>query len=54
MATSPSHELGEMIGNFFEDVMKSPIREICAKYNVFFDTIGPRPARNSKKSHGKI
>lgn len=49
MATSPSHELGEMIGNFFEDVMKSPIREICAKYNVYFDTIGPRPARNSKK-----
>lgn len=38
-----------MIGNFFEDAMKSPIHEICAKYNVYFDTIGPRPARNSKK-----
>lgn len=49
MATSPSHELGEMIGNFFEDVMKSPIRKICAEYNVYFDTIGQRPARNSKK-----
>ena len=37
-----------MIGNFFEDVMKSPIRELCQKYNVYFDTIGPRPARKGK------
>lgn len=49
MAVSPSHILGEMIGNFFEDVMKSPIRDLCNKYNVYFDTIGPREARNSKK-----
>lgn len=48
MAASPSHVLGEMIGNFFEDVMKSPIRELCQKYNVYFDTIGPRPARKGK------
>lgn len=49
MARSHSHTLGEMIGNFFEDVMKGPIRELCAKYNVYFDSIGPRPARKGKK-----
>lgn len=49
MAASPSHILGEMIGNFFEDVMKSPIRDLCNKYHVYFDTIGPRKARKTKK-----
>lgn len=49
MAASPSHELGELIGNFFEDVMKSPIRTLCNKYQVYFDSIELRPARNSKK-----
>lgn len=49
MAKSPSHILGEIIGNFFEDVMKAPIRRLCNKYKVYFDTIGPRPARPTKK-----
>ena len=49
MAASPSHILGEMIGNFFEDVMKLPIRDLCNKYHVYFDTIGPRKARKTKK-----
>lgn len=49
MAKSPSHILGEIIGNFFEDVMKAPIRRLCNKYKVYFDTIGPRPARSTKK-----
>lgn len=49
MAASPSHILGEMIGIFFEDVMKSPIRDLCNKYHVYFDSIGPRKARNTKK-----
>lgn len=49
MAKSPSHILGELIGNFFEDVMKAPIKKLCNKYNVYFDTIGSRPARSTKK-----
>lgn len=49
MAASHSHILGEMIGNFFEDVMKSPIKELCKKYNVYLDTFGPRPARSTLK-----
>lgn len=49
MAASPSHILGEMIGIFFENIMKSPIRDLCNKYNVYFDTIGPREARSTNK-----
>lgn len=49
MAVSHSHTLGEMIGNFFESVMKSPIEALCTKYNVYFDTFGERPARQTKK-----
>ncbi len=49
MAKSPSHILGELIGNFFEEVMKDPIKNLCNKYNVYFDTIGPRPARSTHK-----
>lgn len=49
MATSPSHTLGELIGNFFESVMKSPIKALCTKYNVYFDSFGERPARTTKK-----
>lgn len=49
MAKSPSHILGELIGNFFEDIMKAPISRLCNKYNVYFDTIGPRPARRTNK-----
>lgn len=49
MATSPSHILGELIGNFFEGIMKAPIRRLCDKYGVYFDTVGPRPARPTKK-----
>lgn len=49
MAASPSHVLGELIGNFFEDVMKLPIKKLCDKYKVYFDTIGARKARSSTK-----
>jgi len=38
-----------MIGKFFENVMKSPIRDLCNKYEVYFDTVGPRKARSTKK-----
>lgn len=29
--------------------MKSPIRDLCNKYHVYFDAIGPRKARKTKK-----
>lgn len=52
MAVSPSHILGEMIGNFFEDVIKSPIRDLCNRYNVYFDSIGPVRQEVLIKLHG--
>lgn len=49
MATSPSHILGELIGNFFEDAMKQPIQEFSSENELYFDKIGPRKARKGKK-----
>ncbi len=49
MATSQSHKLGEFIGNFFEDLMKQPIRNFAQKNSLYFDSIGERKARDSKK-----
>ena len=49
MAKSPSHILGELIGNFFEDAMKEPIEKFSKEYDLYFDNIGPRKARKGKK-----
>ncbi len=49
MAKSPSHQLGEIIGSLFENIMKEPIKELCSKYNVYFDSYGPRAARGGNK-----
>ena len=50
MAKSQSHQLGEFIGNFFEDLMKNPIREFSNRNGLYFDTNGPRKARNNRKT----
>ena len=49
MATSQSHTLGEFIGAFFEDLMKTPICEFADKSGLYFDTGGPRKARGGSK-----
>lgn len=49
MAESPSHILGELIGNFFEDAMKEPIQRFSDENGLYFDTIGERKARKGKK-----
>lgn len=49
MAKSQSHTLGEFIGAFFEDLMKTPIREFAKQHNLYFDCIGDRRAREGKK-----
>ncbi len=49
MAESPSHILGELIGNFFEGAMKKPIEKFSKENNLYFDTIGERRARKGKK-----
>ena len=48
MARSKSHQLGEFIGAFFEDLMKKPIREFAERNGLYFDTSGPRKARGGR------
>lgn len=49
MAKSPSHELGEKIGNFLENAMKEPIKDLCKKHSVYFDCYGKRATRKTQK-----
>lgn len=49
MAKSQSHTLGEFIGDFFENLMKRPIREFAEKNGLYFDSAGPRKVRKGKK-----
>ena len=49
MAISQSHKLGELIGNFFEEAMQEPIKKFAKEANLYFDTIGPRQARDGQK-----
>ncbi|MBQ6965630.1 MAG: hypothetical protein IJP82_08090 [Bacteroidaceae bacterium] len=50
MAKSQSHQLGEFIGSFFEDLMKKPIREFADKNGLYFDTNRSRKARGNRKT----
>lgn len=49
MASSQSHTLGEFLGTYFEDLMKSPIREFAEKNGLYFDYYGLRKTRKGKK-----
>lgn len=49
MATSQSHTLGEFIGNFFENLMKKPIKEFSDSNGLYFDSYGPRKCRKGEK-----
>lgn len=49
MAGSASHTLGELIGNFFEEAMKLPMRRVANKHGLYFDCKGKRVARKSLK-----
>ncbi len=49
MAQSASHQLGELIGNFFEETFKTPMNIVVKKDNLYLDTIGPRGTRKGTK-----
>lgn len=49
MAKSKSHELGELIGKFIEEVMKEPLREFAQRSHLYFDSYGLRNARSGPK-----
>ena len=48
MATSPSHKLGELIGDFFEAAIVSYLAPIVRKEGFYLDYRHPRPARDNR------
>lgn len=49
MATSPSHQLGEFIGDFFELAIIKYLSPIVSKNGYYLDYRHPRPARGNKR-----
>ena len=50
MATSPSHKLGQMIGNLLEEVLLPILEEVCEPRNLYLDIVGKkRSVRPGKK-----
>lgn len=49
MATSYSHKLGELIGDFFEDSIIQYLNPIVSKKGYYLDYKHPRSARNGKR-----
>lgn len=49
MATSYSHKLGELIGDFFEDSIIQYLNPIVTQKGYYLDYKHPRPARNGKR-----
>ena len=49
MATSPSHKLGELIGDFFELAIVEYLRPIVSQKGYYLDYRHPRPARGNQR-----
>ena len=49
MAASPSHQLGECIGDFFESAIIHYLSPIVSKKGYYLDYRHPRPARGNKR-----
>jgi hypothetical protein len=50
MAGSPSHQFGQIIGDLLESAIKPLLAELAAKYGLFLDSKGFRPARKKNKN----
>lgn len=50
MAISPSHKLGQAIGNEFESAIREPLSEVAKEYGLYLDYPHPRTARNRRKT----
>ena len=49
MATSPSHKLGELIGDFFEFAIIAYLAPIVQQEGYYLDYRHPRPARGNQR-----
>jgi hypothetical protein len=47
--TSPGHRLGQMIGEFFEDLFADDLTALATRLGFYCDKRGPRPARGTSK-----
>ena len=52
MAVSPAHVLGELIGVFFEDTMKTPIAGFSKTKGLYFECLVYRRHANSINATG--
>lgn len=48
-AASPGHKLGQMIGNFLEDVFDDHFSEFAVAHKLYLDKKGPRTARGARR-----
>ncbi|PNK76614.1 hypothetical protein CEQ35_022555 [Yersinia enterocolitica] len=50
MATSPSHKLGQLIGNLLEGMFIPLLQDVANRNNLYLDVVGQsRPSRKGKK-----
>ena len=49
MARSPSHKLGQIIGDQLEASVREPLAAIAQRFNLYLDFKHPRPARGGKR-----
>lgn len=49
MASSPSHKLGQIIGEILESAMVKHLQMFASEHNLYLDTIGSRKVRKGKK-----
>ena len=50
MATSPSHRLGQLLGNILESIFIPLLQDVANRHNMYLDVVGrPRDVRKGKK-----
>ena len=49
MAQSPSHKLGQIIGDMLESAIRDPLQKVAAKHGLYLDYKHQRLARNNRK-----
>ena len=49
MAESPTHKLGQIIGDEIEAAIRQPLQEVADEYGLYLDYKHARPARGGKK-----
>ncbi len=49
MAQSPSHKLGQIVGDLFEECVREPLEHLAEEHGMYLDYQHSRPARNGKR-----